>query len=155
MYPCSSALGGEGRRLGRSGQGGGGTGPDRPLCGRRGKGALGPAAAPLSKTHGKIYNPACKRAGSLCPPVGPGSGCRDSRIVPSAPPRAGGRGQRRRPGRRSACLLRSAPRGSAGPRTRPLPPAPWEAKVTACAQSGSRPLPSWKSGSSVPYLSSV
>lgn len=79
----------------------------------------------------------------------------DSCIVPSAPPRAGGRGQRRRPGRRSACLFRGAPRGSAGPRARPLPPAPWEAKVTACTQSGSRPLPSWKSGSSVPYLSSV
>lgn len=125
---------------------------------RRARRRLPPRCSPPVKTPGKIYDPACEGAGGLSPPVGAGGGgggCPDSRIVPSAPLRAS---PRRRP--RPAPPPREAvglppPRRSARLRARPLPPAPWEAKVTACARSGSRPLPSWKPGSSVPYLSSV
>lgn len=157
MCPSSPAARSRAAGLGRRGRAAGagagsGAGAGRPLCGRRregGDGGLGAGSGPAVKRQGEIYDPVCKGAEGLSPPVGPGSGCPDSRIVPSAPLRAS---PRRRP---PSAVSLPPPRGSAALRARPLPPAPWEAKVTACARSGSRPLPSWKSGSSVPYLSSV
>lgn len=110
--------------------------PGQERAGRRGSGAgaglcaggggeARPALtpAPLSKTHGKIYDPACEGAEGLSPPLGPGSGCPDSRIVSSAPLRASPRRQPRpEPPLRealwpSASLLRGAPRCSSFPRS--------------------------------------
>lgn len=122
-----------------------------------GEGAPGPGSGPAVTDPRQNLRPRSRGSRGPFPAAGTGQRCPDSRIVPPrrpAPPRAGNRGRAAAPGGGVAISL-PGPRRSAALRARPLSPAPWEAKVIACARSGSRPLPRWKSGSSVPYLSSV
>lgn len=140
---------------GRSGPGTGGAGPGewgqgRPAFVRTAAGGrltrLG--SGPAVKSHGKIYDSTVEGDEGLSPPVGPGRGCPDSPIVPSAPPLAGGRGQPRHPGRRSACLLRGASRCSAfalfpplpGKQRSPLAPGPAPGRCRAGNQEAACPI---------------
>lgn len=116
--------------------------------GRQARRWLRPRYTPAVKTHGEIYDSACKGAEGLSRPVGPGSGYPDSLIVPSAAPRADGRRQRRRPGRRPACLLRGSPLRSAlvfvpplpGKQRSPFAPGPAPGRCRAGNQEAACPI---------------
>lgn len=146
-----------GCRAGREGGWAAGAGRERAagpgsggLCAGGGEeGEEGAGSGPADKRSGEIYDPACKGAEGLSQPMGPGSGCPDSRIVPSAPLRAS---PRRRPppavSLTSSAGFRGAARRSAlalfpplpGKQRSPLAPGPAPGRCRAGNQEAACPI---------------